>query len=40
MIIHLDIETLNQLIYIVFILYNLLLQNIVIFHSIISFIDS
>lgn len=30
MIIHLDIETLNQLIYIVFILYNLLLQNIVI----------
>lgn len=39
MIIHLDIETLNQLIYIVFILYNLLLQNIVIFHSIISFID-
>lgn len=40
MIIHLDIETLNQLIYIVFILYNLLLQNIVIFHFIISFIDS
>lgn len=40
MIIHLDIETLNQLIYIVFILYNLLLQNIVIFHSIIYFIDS
>lgn len=30
MIIHLDTETLNQLIYIVFILYNLLLQNIVI----------